>query len=83
MPYPNWHSARIRQPGRFVRIRVLWSRQGIMARGGPLKTNPRGGSKIQAIWFKATKWTVRQAKKWLREHKYKWLEFEKATGKKK
>lgn len=83
MPYPNWHSARIRQPGGFVRIRVLWSKQGIMARGGPLKSNPRGGAKIQAIWFKATKWTVSQAKKWLREHKYKYIEFEKATGKKK
>lgn len=54
-----------------------------MARGGPLKSKPRGGSKIQAIWFKATKWTVARAKKWLREHKYKWIEFEKATGKKK
>jgi hypothetical protein len=80
MPYINWHSARIQQPGRFIRIRVLWSNQGIMAYGGPLKSNPRGGSKIQSIRFKASKWTVSRAKKWLREHKHKWIEFEKATG---
>lgn len=81
MPYPNWHSARIRQPGRFVRIRVLWAKKGIMAYGGPLKTDPRGGAQIQSLRFKATKYTVAQAKKWLREHKYKWISFEKATGK--
>lgn len=82
MPYPNWHSARIRQPGRFVRIRVLWSKQGIMAYGGPLKSNPRGGSKISSIRFSIKRWTVARAKAWLRKNKYKWLSFEKATDKK-
>ena len=81
MPYENWHSARIRQPGRFVRIRVLWARKGIMAYGGPLKTDPQGGTIISSIRFSAKKYTVVQAKKWLREHKYKWLRFEKATSK--
>jgi len=81
MPYENWHSARIRQPGRFVRISVLWSRQGIMAKGGPLKTNPNGPSVIQTIWFKRTSWTVSEVKKWLRDHKYKYIEFGPATGK--
>lgn len=84
MPYPNWHSARIKQPGRFLRIRVQWSTTtGIMAYGGPLKTDPRGSVKIQAIRFKASKWTVVRAKAWLRKRKYKWILFEKATGKKK
>ena len=80
MPYTNWHSARIRQPRRFVRIRVLWARKGIMAYGGPLKSDPRGGTIISSIRFSIKKFTVAQAKKWLRELKHKWIEFEKATG---
>ena len=81
MPYSNWHSARIRQPGRFVRIRVLWARKGIMAYGGSLKTDPRGGALISSIRFDRKKFTVSEAKKWLREHKYKYVKFEKAIDK--
>lgn len=83
MPYPNYHAARIRQPGRFVRIRVLQILpNGIMIYGGPLKTDPRGSGIAQSYRFPAKKWTVARAKAWLRKHKIKWLLFEKATGKK-
>jgi hypothetical protein len=54
-----------------------------MTYGGPLKTDPRGSSKIQSIRFRASKWSVKEAKDWLRKHKYKWSEFEKASGKSK
>jgi len=82
MPYPNFHSARIRQPGRFVRIRVLRIlSNGIMIYGGPLKSDSRGLSKTQSYRFPVKKWTVAQAKAWLRKHKIKWLLFEKATKK--
>jgi len=81
MPYPNYHSARIRQKGRFVRIRVLKVfSNGVMLYGGPLKSNPRGGSKCQSYRFPRRKFTVAQAKRWLREHNEKWILFEKATG---
>lgn len=83
MPYPNFHAARIKDPNLFLRIRIIWSQEGIMAYGGPLKSDPRGGAKLQALRFEAKKWTVAEAKKWLRDHKYKWILFEKATGKKK
>lgn len=81
MPYSQWHSARIRQPGRFVRIRVLWARKGILAYGGPLKTDSRGGIVISSIRFDRKKFTVNAAKKWLRDHRYKYIQFEAAIGK--
>lgn len=81
MPYPNWHAARIRQPGRFLRIRVLKVfPNGIMLYGGPLKTDPRGGAKTQSYRFPRKKFTAVQAKQWLRKHKIKWIRFEAATG---
>ena len=81
MPYPNFHSARIMQPGRFLRIRVLKVLpNGIMLYGGPLNSDPRGGVKTQAYRFPRKKFTVVQCKKWLRDHKIKYILFEKATG---
>lgn len=81
IPYPNFHAARLKEPDLFLRIRVIWAKQGIMAYGGPLKSDPRGGVVMQAIRFKASRWTVAEAKKWLKEHKYHVILFEKATGK--
>lgn len=81
MPYTNYHSARIKQPGTFVRIRVFKvTKEGIIFRGGPLNSDPDGPSEVQAIWFPKSKFTVAEAKKWLREHKFKYIEFEKAKG---
>jgi hypothetical protein len=81
MPYPNEHAARLRRPGDFVRIRQLWARKGIRALGGPLKSDPGGGAKIQALRFNKDKWSVTEAKKWLREHDYKPILFEPASEK--
>lgn len=82
MPYPNFHAARIRQPGRFVRIRVLIILpNGVMVYGGPLKTDPKGPGRVQSYRFPIKKWTVVRAKAWMRKGKIKWLLFEKATKK--
>lgn len=80
MPYPNYHAARIRQPGTFLRIRVFRvSKEGIMFYGGPLKSDPRGAAVLQSIRFPVKKFTVSEAKKWLKDHKHKYILFEKAT----
>jgi len=81
MPYPNEHAARQRDPGLFERIVQIWpdekepnypyNSQWIRALGGPLKTNPGGGTVVQAIRFEADKWTPDRAKSWLKEHDYK------------
>lgn len=83
-PYPNFHSARVRNPGLFLRVRVLQTtKMGVMIYGGPLKTDPRGASKTQAVRFPKDKFTVAQAKAWLKEHKQKYTLFEPATESKK
>jgi phage I-like protein len=80
MPYPNEHAAPQREPGDFLRIAELWSKDGIRAIGGPLKSDPDGPTVIQSIRFDPEKWTVAEAKKWLTEHEYKIAGFEQATG---
>lgn len=83
-PYPNYHAARLMNPGLFVQIRVLnTSPEGIMFYGGRLKTDPRGSSKTQAIRFPKDKFTAAQAKAWLKSHNHKPILFEPATGAKK
>jgi len=79
MPYPNYHSARIRDPGDFLRIRNFKvTKEGIMFKGGPLKSNNK--VEIQAIWFPRKKFTVSECKKWLKDHDWKYILFEEATG---
>ena len=78
MPYPNFHSARVREPGDFVRIVVLETLpNGIMIYGGPLKKGD--GSTAQAYRFPKDKFTVVQAKAWLKEHDIKYISFEAAS----
>jgi len=80
MPYPNYHSARIRNPGSFLRIRVIQTtKTGIMLYGGPLKTDPKSTA-LQAIRFPKSKYTVAQAKKWLKDHKLGYIRFEPASN---
>lgn len=82
-PYPNYHAARIKNPGSFIRIRVLQTtKTGIMLYGGPLKSNPKAAV-LQAVRFPKDKYTVAQAKKWLKDHKQSYILFEPASSKKK
>lgn len=80
MPYPNWHAARIASSDDFLRIRVLQELpNGIMIYGGPLKTDPRGPGKPQSYRFPKDKFTVAEAKAWLKEHDITFTLFEPAT----
>lgn len=80
MPYPNEHSARIKSPSGFIRFRRENNKfgQGIHVIWG---VKEGGKAEVQAIRFSRTKFTVAQAKAWLKEHDYKVLEFEAASGK--
>jgi len=81
-PYPNYHAARMKSPNLFLRIRVLQTtKEGIMIYGGPLKSDPKGSTKTQAIRFPKDKFSVQQAKAWLKEHKYTSILFEPASEK--
>jgi len=82
-PYPNYHAARVKNPNLFLRVRVLQTtKEGVMLYGGPLKSDPRGATKTQAIRFPKDKFSVKQAKAWLKEHKQKYILFEPASEKK-
>lgn len=79
MPFENEHAARLKSPGGFVRIR-----RGV-DRGGPgidflFGVRKDGKSEIQAIRFDRKKFTTAEARKWLADHDFKPIEFEKATG---
>lgn len=81
MPFPNFHSARISQPGLFQRIVQIdeAERGAIRFIGGPLKSDPSDGAEIQAVRFDEDKYTPEQARAWLKEHDFKPISFESAT----
>lgn len=79
-PFPNFHSARMMNPGLFSKIVVLkTTKEGIMFYGGPLKTNPKGSTKVQTIRFPKKNFTVKEAKTWLSDHDYTPISFEPAS----
>ena len=83
-PYPNFHAARVNNPNLFLQIRVLkTTKEGIMFYGGKLKSKSTGGAVIQAVRFPKDKFTAKQAKSWLKDHKQKYISFEPAAVKKK
>lgn len=92
MPFPNYHAIRVKQPGRFIRIRPKKYGTGILAYGGPLKKPPKKkvgtgrvtGWVVQSIRFHRKNFTFAQAKKWMIDHGHprsSWKKAEKATGK--
>lgn len=78
MPYPNEHAARIVAPGKFQEnsFRRKNIAPGIDIIVGRLKGETT--TTTQAYRFKKNKFTVAQAKEWLKEHDIKTIEFEKA-----
>ena len=70
MPYPNEHAARMNDPGKYKQIRRQNDKfgPGIHAIFGILED---GGTELQAIRFDRSKYTPKQARKWLKEHDYK------------
>ncbi len=83
MPMPNFHAARIRQPGLFVegKIREIAAPEGGAIRliGGRLKSDPDGAAVVQAIRFDEDKYTAAEARAWLKKHDYSPISFEAAT----
>jgi len=77
--YPNYHAARMKDPSLFVRIRVIkTTNEGVMFYGGPLKSKPKGPVEIASVRFPKDKFTVAQAKKWMKDHDLKYILFEPA-----
>jgi HK97 family phage prohead protease len=78
VPYPNEHAARINSPGKYVRHRRENDKfgEGIDVIWG-IKED--GTTEVQAIRFDADKFTVAEAKEWLKKHDYKPIEFEEAS----
>lgn len=81
MPYPNYHAARVKSPEAFARIAILKTLpNGILVKGGPLKSNPSGGTTAQTYWFPKGRFSVEQARSWLKSHNITPILFEPATG---
>jgi hypothetical protein len=85
MPFPNEHAARQTDPGKYDTFRRAHPKgfpagvdviYGIWTVGGKKK------SEIQTLRFKSNKWTVSQARKWLKDHGFK-TAIERATKPKK
>jgi len=83
-PYPNEHSARIRDPEEFeensFRRKALEGEKGIDIIIGKLKGEKN--TTAQSYRFKIENWTADEAKKWLKDHNIKYKVFEPASGKK-
>jgi HK97 family phage major capsid protein/HK97 family phage prohead protease len=79
-PYPQEHAARLRDPSNYDRFRRRNNAagEGIDFIFG-IKTG-ESGADLQAIRFRLSRFTAAEAKQWLREHDYKPLQFEAATG---
>lgn len=82
MPYPNEHTARLRDPEEFTsdgfrRENDAFGR-GIHAIYGRLKSDPEGAMVLQAIHFDAEIFTEAEAREWLERHGYRPILFEPA-----
>jgi len=77
-PYKGWHSARVIEPNKFQSdsFRKKEITDGIIAIMGRLIGETT--MTIQAYRFDANKFTVAEAKKWLKDHDIKYISFEPA-----
>lgn len=79
-PYPGEHSARLHEPSEYKKFRRQNDKlgDGIHAIWGQRKTDSKW--ELQAIRFSVDRWTVPTAKQWLKDHGYRSIRFEPATG---
>jgi HK97 family phage major capsid protein/HK97 family phage prohead protease len=79
-PYPKEHAARLRDPSAYDRFR---RRNDAAGKGVDfifgIKSG-ESGADLQAIRFRLSEFTVAEAKTWLKDHDYKPIQFEAATG---
>jgi len=78
-PFPNEHAARLKAPGAYKRFRRENDKfaKGIHAIWGVRKDDNK--VELQAIRFDKTKFSVAQARAWLKDHDYKPILFEPAS----
>ena len=79
-PYPNEHSARINSPDKYIRFRRQNNKlgQGIHVIFGITEDEK---VEIQTIRFSSSKFSVEEAKTWLKDHDFKPIKFEPAIKK--
>lgn len=79
MPFANEHSARQQDPTKYVRFRLDEDKfaPGIHVVWGVTED---GTSELQSLRFLVSKWTVKDAKKWLEKHEHSATYFEEATS---
>jgi len=78
MPYPNEHTARVKNPDQYDRF----ARKEIAPGIDVILGIKNGKSEVQAYRFDKNKFTPEQAKKWLKDHDVKYIAFEPAEEKK-
>lgn len=80
MPYANEHAFRIKEPSQFDSFARKNNEfgDGIHVIYGIKE----GKSTVQSIRFSASKWTFSKAKKWMKDHDWKYIKAEEATGSK-
>lgn len=77
-PYKNEHAARIKSPGQYDSFR---RKNNYFGKGIHVIFGIKGKkSEVQSIRFDSSKFTVKEAKAWLKKHGYKPILFEPATG---
>ena len=82
MPYPNEHAARMKNPDLFIEGSFISKNiaTGVRMILGKLKRDGSSGSLVtQAVRFNKDKFTVAEAKAWLKDHDLKPILFEEAT----
>ncbi len=79
MPYPNFHAARVRSPRDFQKgsFRTKTLDNGIIIIMGRLKGKTT--MTAQSYRFPKSKFTVAQARKWIKDNKIKVILFESAS----
>lgn len=82
-PMKNYHSARIKAPGQYKRIRYAKNEfgDGVDAVYGIKDKGDEEVAEVQAIRFKKAKFTAKEAKAWLKKKGYKYIKFEAAAKK--
>ncbi len=79
MPYPSEHAARLVSPSKFKKFSRKNNKfgEGIDVIFG---ITDKGKTEIQAIRFDKSKFDVKEAKKWLKNHDKSYIKFEKAIN---
>lgn len=74
MPFPNEHAARQTDPGKYDTFRRAHPKgfpAGVDVIYGIWTTGGKKKSEIQTLRFAVGRWTVAEARKWLKDHGFK------------